>query len=134
MIGKRTLTIPVTNYMAADHGDGLGKILDSHAKDRGAPVEMIKPVTSPGRVPHTTDFTWTWWVIDKLPPPTGQRRSLGYLTRWDSCGVTDDSDRPIQVFGLGYLSIKDAEETALEMLAAVEVARERMKTDVALQD
>lgn len=132
MLRKTKITIPVTNDMQDNAIGGMAGILKSHAADRGAPVDIIEPTTQPSeRLPHVTEYTWTWWVIDMLP--SSHPTQTGYEFRWDGVGVdTGDVDRPIQVIGLGWLSIEDTEKLALEMLAAVHVARE-MRDHDALQ-
>jgi hypothetical protein len=135
MIRKTEVTIPVTNDMRDNAIGGMAGILKSHAADRGAPVDLIEPTTRPSeKLPHVTEYTWTWWTVDKLPSPQSASggASYGYACKWDGVGLTPDGD--IQVFGLGFLGIESAEELALEMLAAVHVARERMRDHAESQD
>lgn len=132
MIRKAEITIPVTNDMRDNAIGGIAGILKSHAADRGAPVDLIEPVTRPSeRLPHVTEYTWTWWTIDRLPASLlVSGHSQGYSHRWEGVSLWRDGGRsPVHVNGLGDLGIEAAEKLALEMLAAVHVAQQKNEDD-----
>jgi hypothetical protein len=107
----------------------IDELLHRAERDHRIPPGVV-PTIEDNPIQDTKTYVWRWVAVTGLPEPR-ECRDAFYTHEWPgsvrlhrmSQTNIAGEQAPIHLVGMGSLSVRQAEQTALELLAAAQVVR-----------